>query len=141
MSLRIVSWPSLNVRGRGGWWWTISPPWSARSARAATRGAWRVDEYLAALVATLLGHGVTALCIDEGSVAARDRRDDLAGPLSALADNVLVLRRSGAPPRQTLAVVKMRFSTHDAGAHEFVIAAPGGIHLRRSFPDGGAEMP
>ena len=102
----------------------------------ASGDARRVDEYLAALVATLLGHGVTALCIDEGSVAARDRRDDLAGPLSALADNVLVLRRSGAPPRQTLAVVKMRFSTHDAGAHEFVIAAPGGIQLRRSFPAG-----
>ena len=59
--------------------------------------------------------------------------DDLADPLAALADNVLVLRRGGAPPRRTLAVAKMRFSAHVEGAHEFAIVAPHGIQLGRPF--------
>jgi circadian clock protein KaiC len=105
----------------------------------ANGDARRVGEYLAALVATLHDRGVTALCIDEGSVAAGDSRDDVADPLSALADNVLVLQRGGAPLRRTLAVVKMRFSAHDDEAQEFEIVSPGGLQLRHSFPVGGRE--
>jgi circadian clock protein KaiC len=100
----------------------------------------RVGEYLAALFVTLHGRGVTTLCIDEGSMAAGQSRDDLADPLAALADNVLALRRTGAPHRRTLAVVKMRFSAHDEVAREFTIRSPIGIQLFSSISDGGEEM-
>jgi circadian clock protein KaiC len=103
----------------------------------ASGDARRVGEYLAALVATLHDRGVTALCIDEGSVATGESRDD---PLSALADNVLAVQRSGAPYRRTLAVVKMRFSAHDEVAREFVIRSPIGIQLPGPISDGGEEM-
>jgi hypothetical protein len=100
-----------------------------------------VGEYLAALVATLHDRGVTAVCIDEASLAAGDGRDDLADPFFALADNVVMLQRGGMQrggmqPWSTLTVVKMRFSAHDGEAQEFAIVSPGGIKLRRSFPDG-----
>jgi len=92
----------------------------------------RVDEYLAALVVALRRRGVTTLVIREARRTVAEDPEYPADPVSLMADTVIVLRQVVVDNRlrHTLAVVKMRFSAHDVGLHEFRITAPHGIQLQ-----------
>jgi len=92
----------------------------------------RVDDYLAALMVALRRRGVTTLVVREAWRTVAEAPEDLADPVSLMADNVIVLRQVVVDNclRRTLTVMKMRFSAHDVALHEFHIVAPQGIRLQ-----------
>lgn len=105
----------------------------AEIERAITRGLDpdRLDDYLAALLATLRSRGVTALFIKETDRALTTTVDLPSDALAILAENVIVTQQlpySGALHR-IISVLKLRFSAHDPALHEFRIAAPIGFEM------------
>lgn len=105
-------------------------------------GAERTANFLAALLASLRSRNVTVLCIRELAQAVAPQTDFSAGALAVLAENVLLLQqiefRGGL--HRVLAVVKMRFSAHDATLREFRIAPPEGIYVRQPFETGWEQL-
>jgi circadian clock protein KaiC len=101
--------------------------------RALARGSYpeRLDEYLAALVQACRARGVTMLLIKETTKGNAETLDFSAGPLSVVAENVLLLRQVTHRARQhhVLSVLKMRYSASDATLCEFAIVPPDGIRV------------
>ncbi|HEY7064465.1 MAG TPA: ATPase domain-containing protein [Chloroflexota bacterium] len=93
----------------------------------------RAHDYLAALVTLLRAEGITAILIREtfgafGEVPAFDDE-----PAAVLAENVIWLRQLQARGelRRVLAVVRMRFSSHDRTIREFTVTERGLTMLGR----------
>jgi circadian clock protein KaiC len=95
----------------------------------------RINDFLAALLEALRQRGITALFVREHPTAVGPTLDLATGPLSVLAQNVLLLQQITAQGRlhRVVSVVKMRFSAHDTQLHEFTINAPAGIQLLGPF--------
>lgn len=95
----------------------------------------RINDFLAALLEALRERGVTALFVREHPTAVGPSLDLATGPLSVLAQNVLLLQQITAQGRlhRVISVVKMRFSAHDTQLHEFTISSPAGIQLLGPF--------
>jgi circadian clock protein KaiC len=91
----------------------------------------RLDDYLAALLIALRERRVTALTIKETDKAGAATLDFSADPLSALAENVILLQQVPyeGELHHILAVLKLRFSEHDTTLREFHIAAPTGLQV------------
>ncbi len=91
-----------------------------------TLGA-RAADYLAALVHHLYAAGVTALLLIEIEGFAGLKVDVADTPLSALADNIVIVQQVVAQGaiRRVLAVVKMRYSGYDATLRELMIDEQG----------------
>lgn len=79
----------------------------------------RVPNYLAALLASLRAHNVTALTIKEISKGIATSLDFSVDDLSIMAENVLVIQQLVARQQlhRVLSVLKMRFSPHDYAFH------------------------
>ena len=112
-------------------------------APQVTGDARRMDEYLAALVVILRDRGITTLAIKESRQTVVEGPEYLADSISMMADNVLLLRQRGEGEhlRRTLAILKMRYSVHDAAIHDFLIAPPHGIQVGPSFHPLPADTP
>ncbi|MBF6589667.1 MAG: AAA family ATPase [Ktedonobacterales bacterium] len=95
----------------------------------------RTNDYLAALIEALHQRDVTALFIKELRATVATELDLSAGPISVLAENVLLLQQLEyqAKLHRVFSVIKMRFSAHDSLLHEFAIRAPQGIELLGLF--------
>lgn len=104
-------------------------------ALQVTADARRMEEYLAALVVTMRDRGITTLAIKESRQTVVEGPEYLADSISMAADNVLLLRQRGEGEhlRRTLAILKMRYSVHDAAIHDFLIAPPHGIQVGPTF--------
>lgn len=91
----------------------------------------RVGDYMAGLIEALRGRDVTTLFIKEHPQVLATDLDLSTGPISVLAENVLMLRQveHRSVLHRVLSVPKMRFSAHDHMSREFVIAAPEGIRV------------
>lgn len=89
----------------------------------------RVPNYLAALLASLRMHDVTALTIKEISKGIATSLDFSVDDLSIMAENVLVIQQlvSRQQLHRVLSVLKMRFSPHDYALRTLRITAPEGI--------------
>ncbi len=100
----------------------------------------RLNDYLAALIEALHQRDVTTLFVKELRATVTTELDLVAGPVSVLAENVILLQQLDYRARlhRVLSVVKMRFSPHDAALHEFAITAPQGITLMGPFQRDGA---
>lgn len=99
----------------------------------------RVSDFLAALLIAVRTRGVTALLIREHQKTIASASDLWAGPISILAENVLLLQQLEYRSKlhRVLSVVKMRFSGHDTQVHEFAIRPPAGIELLGHFKEDG----
>jgi circadian clock protein KaiC len=101
--------------------------------RAIDRSSYpgRLDEYLAALLQACRAQDVTMLVTKETTKSAAATLDFSSGPLSVLAENVLLLQQATYRARQhhVLSVLKMRYSAYDATLREFIIAPPEGIRV------------
>lgn len=91
----------------------------------------RVADYMAALIEALRARDVTALFIKEHPKVLASELDLSTGPISVLAENVLMLRQLEyrSALHRVLSVLKMRFSAHDHMLREFTITAPEGIRV------------
>jgi circadian clock protein KaiC len=101
----------------------------------------RVDNYLAALIEALRLRGITALFTREFPQTAAPALDFAANPISAMAENVLLLRQIEGRGKLTclLAVIKIPFSTPDVSTmRELTITAPEGVRVRGLTNDLGA---
>lgn len=89
----------------------------------------RLSSFFGALLEALRQRGVTALFIKEHRATINSQVDLTAGPMSVLAENVILTQQieRGAQLVRVLSVVKTRFSPHDSTLHEFAIRAPEGI--------------
>jgi circadian clock protein KaiC len=87
----------------------------------------RAHGFFASLITFLRTHQVTScITLEIDPVVGRDL--SFAGKnLSALADTILLMRRSETTgrPMYTLSVLKMRFSAHDRLSHEYAISSRG----------------
>ena len=95
----------------------------------------RVSDYLSALVEALATRGVTTLFIAEHPKVVVAQLDFSADPISALAENVLLLQQVyyRSQLHRVLSVVKMRYSSHDFMLREFTITTPEGIQVLQPF--------
>lgn len=93
--------------------------------------ATRIESYLGAILEAVRRRGVTALFIREHVQTVTTRLQLTAGPVAVLAENIMLLQRveDGDELRRVLTILKMRFTSHDAGLYEFAIEAPEGIRL------------
>lgn len=91
----------------------------------------RISDYLAAILEALRARDVTALVIKEHNTTVASTLDLSAGPISVMAENVLLLQQLdySSRLRRVLSVVKMRSSPHDTLLHEFEITPPTGIRM------------
>lgn len=94
----------------------------------------RADDYLAALVEALHARHVTALFTKETDKALTDTLDFSGGPLSVLAENVILTQQVVYERKlyRMLSVLKMRLSSHEVGLRQFHIVAPTGIEVFES---------
>lgn len=98
----------------------------------------RISDYMAALIEVLRSRDVTALVIKEHPTTIASSLDLSAGPISVMAENVLLLQQLdyNARLRRVLSVVKMRSSPHDTLLREFVITPRSGIRMVGVFAGG-----
>jgi circadian clock protein KaiC len=93
---------------------------------ASTSEAHRLHDYLYALTQHLAVRGVTSILTFESVGQAITGGDLNAGPISYMADNLILLDMRGEEEtRRTIRVLKSRGSAHDARAHEIMIGADG----------------
>lgn len=95
----------------------------------------RVTDYMAALIEALRARDVTTIFLLERPRVVSSELDLSAGPLSVLAENVLLLEQIEYREilHRVLSVLKMRFSAHDHMVREFMITAPDGIRVLTPF--------
>jgi len=102
-------------------------------ARAIERSNYpeRLDDYLAALVQACRMRDVTMLVTTETTKSEAAILDFSSGPLSVMAENVLLLQQETYRARQhhVLSVLKMRYSAYDPTLREFIIAPPEGLRV------------
>ena len=105
----------------------------AELTRAIERSSYpeRLDDYLAALVQACRMRDVTMLVTKETTTSEAATLDFSSGPLSVVAENVLLLQQETYRARQhhVLSVLKMRYSAYDPTLREFIIAPPEGMRV------------
>lgn len=93
---------------------------------ASTSEPHRVHDYLYALTQHLAVNGVTSIFTFESVGQGVTGGDLNAGPISYMADNLLLLDMRGEETtRRTIRVLKTRGSSHDPNVREFAIGADG----------------
>ena len=93
---------------------------------AATSEPHRLHDYLYALTQHLSVNGVTSIFTFESVGSSVTGGDLNAGPISYMADNLLVLGMRGEETtRRTLRILKTRGSAHDSNVREISLAAEG----------------
>jgi circadian clock protein KaiC len=98
---------------------------------ASTSDPQRLHDYLYALMQHLTVNGVTSLSTFETAGRGRTGGDWTAGPISHMADNLVVLEMRGDESmRRTIRVLKARGTAHDLDVREMVIGSDG-IRLLR----------
>ncbi len=101
--------------------------------RAIERGNYpeRLDDYFSALVQACRARNVTMLVTKETTKSEAATLDFSSGPLSVVAENVLLLQQAIYHARQhrVLSMLKMRYSAYDPTPREFVIAPPEGLRI------------
>lgn len=83
----------------------------------------RTENYLAALTEITRAQGITSLMAIEINRIVEHEVDFSSTPVGVLGDNVVLLRQfeTNKHWHRTLSVLRMRFSSHDQGVHEFTI--------------------
>jgi circadian clock protein KaiC len=93
---------------------------------SSTNEAHRLHDYLYALIQHLAVNGVTSIFTFEGPAQSFTGGELNAGPISYMADNLILLDMRGEEAtRRTIRVLKARGTAHDASVRPFVIAADG----------------
>jgi circadian clock protein KaiC len=93
---------------------------------ASTSEAHRLHDYLYALTQHLIVHGVTSMFTFETQGQTSTGGGLTAGPVSYMADNLLLLGMRGADRmRRTIRVLKARGTSHDEDTHTVVIGVDG----------------
>ncbi|MGH2516150.1 MAG: RAD55 family ATPase [Ktedonobacterales bacterium] len=102
----------------------------------------RVGDYMAALIEALRGRDITTLFIKEHPRVLASELDVSTGPISVLAENVLLMEQVEyrSALHRVLSVPKMRFSAHDHMLREFTITAPQGIHVLSPVESGSGVL-
>jgi circadian clock protein KaiC len=87
----------------------------------------RAHGYFAALIATLRNHGVTTYITQEIDPVIGREMSFAAKNMTALADNILLLRHGEGPGEEghSITVLKMRFSDHERQPHKITIGEHG----------------
>ncbi len=98
----------------------------------------RSADYTAALIEALRARDITTLFIKEHPRVLATDLNLSTGPLSVMAENVLLLEQVEYRDtlHRVLSVLKMRFSAHDHVVREFTITSPDGIRVLTPFESG-----
>jgi circadian clock protein KaiC len=93
---------------------------------ASTSEANRLHDYLYALVQHLAVHGITSIFVYESVGQSITGAEQNAGPISYMADNLILLDMRGEErTRRSIRVLKTRGSAHDPNVREITIEADG----------------